>query len=228
MAAGIMGTLHTFLITIFIRRMPISYYLMGMMFWYVLVMWPRVFFRFAHAVGLIRVQTPLDAKHVMIIGAGDAGMMIIRELTSSDHINETPVCIIDDDRSKWKSYVGNVQVVGGRDEILSSVEKYNVQKIYIAMPSVDKQTIRDIVTICSEAKCEIKTLPAMFQIADGTIELKDMKDVGVEDLLGRDQVKVNMDEIYDMISGKVVLITGGGGSIHFLQNSMFQVYGCQM
>lgn len=213
MAAGIVGALHTFLITIFIRRMPISYYLMGMMFWYVLVMWPRVFFRFAHALGLSRIQTSSNAKPVMIIGGGDAGNMILRELVMSEHIDETPVCIIDDDKSKWMSYVGNVQVVGGRDEILSSVEKYNVQKIYIAMPSVDKQTIRDIVTICSETKCEIKTLPAMYQIADGTIELKDMKDVGVEDLLGRDQVKVNMDEIYDMISGKVVLITGGGGSI---------------
>lgn len=212
-AAGVVGFLHTFLITIFIKRMPVSYYLMGIMFWYIFIMWPRLFFRFAHTLGLRKIQASSNAKPVMIIGAGDAGNMILRELVMSERIDENPVCIIDDDMDKWMSYVGNVQIVGGRDEILNSVEKFNIQKIYIAMPSVDKQTIRDIVTICSETKCEIKTLPAMFQIADGSIELKDMKDVGVEDLLGRDQVKVNMDEIYDMISGKVVLITGGGGSI---------------
>ncbi|SKA62903.1 NDP-sugar epimerase, includes UDP-GlcNAc-inverting 4,6-dehydratase FlaA1 and capsular polysaccharide biosynthesis protein EpsC [Eubacterium uniforme] len=212
-AAGVVGLVHTFLITVFVKRMPITYYVLGTMFWYILVIWARLMFRFMETMGLRKIQSTTDAKHVMIIGGGDAGNMILRELVTSSHIKEKPVCIIDDDRDKWMKYVGDVQVVGGRDEILANVEKFGIKKIYIAMPSASKQDIRDIITICSETKCEIKTLPAMYKIADGSIEIKDMKDVGVEDLLGRDQVQVNMDEIYDMISGKNVLITGGGGSI---------------
>ena len=212
-AAGVVGLLHTFLITVFVKRMPITYYVLGIMFWYALVIWARLMFRLMETVGLRKIQNTADAKHVMIIGGGDAGNMILRELVTSSHIKEKPVCIIDDDRDKWMKYVGDVQVVGGRDEILANVEKFGIKKIYIAMPSASKQDIRDIITICSETKCEIKTLPAMYKIADGSVEIKDMKDVGVEDLLGRDQVQVNMDEIYDMISGKNVLITGGGGSI---------------
>ena len=212
-AAGVVGLLHTFFITLFVKRMPITYYVLGTMFWYILVIWARLMFRFMETMGLRKIQSTTDAKHVMIIGGGDAGNMILRELVTSAYINEKPVCIIDDDKEKWMKYVGDVQVVGGRDEILTNVEKFGIKKIYIAMPSASKQDIRDIITICSETKCEIKTLPAMYKIADGSVEIKDMKDVGVEDLLGRDQVQVNMDEIYDMISGKNVLITGGGGSI---------------
>lgn len=212
-AAGVVGLVHTFLITVFVKRMPITYYVLGTMFWYIMVIWARLMFRFMETMGLRKIQSTTDAKHVMIIGGGDAGNMILRELVTSAYINEKPVCIIDDDKEKWMKYVGDVQVVGGRDEILANVEKFGIKKIYIAMPSASKQDIRDIITICSETKCEIKTLPAMYKIADGSVEIKDMKDVGVEDLLGRDQVQVNMDEIYDMISGKNVLITGGGGSI---------------
>ena len=212
-AAGVVGLLHTFFITLFVKRMPITYYVLGTMFWYIMVIWARLMFRFMETMGLRKIQSTTDAKHVMIIGGGDAGNMILRELVTSAYINEKPVCIIDDDKEKWMKYVGDVQVVGGRDEILTNVEKFGIKKIYIAMPSASKKDIRDIITICSETKCEIKTLPAMYKIADGSVEIKDMKDVGVEDLLGRDQVQVNMDEIYDMISGKNVLITGGGGSI---------------
>ena len=120
---------------------------------------------------------------------------------------------MDGDQTKWNKQIEGVPIVGGRESILLAAEKYMVDKIYYAIPSADRKNQRDILTICNQAHCELKTLPGVYQLAKGDVELKDMKTVEIEDLLGRDQVKVDMKEIFNQISGKVVLITGGGGSI---------------
>ena len=200
-------------ITILITRMPLSYYAFGFIFQLVLT----VGVRFAHRfILLFRSKYSRDvstARRVMVIGAGSAGAGIIRETYRSKEMPERVVCVIDDDESKWNRLIEGVPVVGGRDSILENVEKYKVEKIYFAIPSVDRNVKRDFLSICNETGCELKSLPGIYQLATGEVDIKDMKDVDVEDLLGRDSIKVDMTEIYNMISGKVVLITGGGGSI---------------
>ncbi|MCR5148457.1 MAG: polysaccharide biosynthesis protein, partial [Eubacterium sp.] len=209
----ITGAAHVLLITLLIRRMPLSYYIFGIVFQFIMILGGRVTYR---VYLLIRKRYSRDLsilKRVMIIGAGEAGRSVIREIHRSEEMNELPVCVIDGDQTKWNKQIEGVPIVGGRESILLNVEKYKVEKIYYAIPSSDRKTQRDILGICSQTHCELKILPGIYQLANGEVDLKDMKDVAIEDLLGRDQVKVDMKEIFDQISGKVVLITGGGGSI---------------
>ena len=212
-ATAITGIAHIIFITLLIRRMPLSYYAFGPIFQFLLILGVRYSYR-AYLIMRRRYTRDVSSlKRVMIIGAGEAGRNIIREIQRSEEMNEIPVCVIDGDQTKWNKQLEGVPVVGGRESILLNVDKYKVEKIYYAIPSSDKTTQRDILGICSQTHCELKTLPGIYQIANGDVALKDMKDVAIEDLLGRDQVKVDMKEIFDQISGKVVLITGGGGSI---------------
>ena len=212
-ATGITGFSHIIAITLLLKRMPLSYYFFGPVFQFFFIIGIRFFYRF-YLILRKRYTRDVEAPtRVMVIGAGEAGRNVIREIHRSEELNEVPVCVIDKDQSKWNKTIEGVPVVGGRESILLSAEKYKVDKIYYAIPSSDKKTQRDILSICNVTKCQLKTLPGIYQIAKGEVDLKAMKDVAIEDLLGRDQVKVDMDEIYNQISGKVVLITGGGGSI---------------
>ena len=212
-ATAITGISHIIFITLILKRMPLSYYAFGPIFQFILILGVRYSYR-AYLIMRRRYTRDVSSlKRVMVIGAGEAGRSIIREIQRSEEMNEVPVCVIDGDQNKWNKQLEGVPVVGGRESILLNVDKYKVEKIYYAIPSSDKQTQRDILGICSQTHCELKTLPGIYQIANGDVTLKDMKDVAIEDLLGRDQVKVDMQEIFDQISGKVVLITGGGGSI---------------
>ena len=149
----------------------------------------------------------------MVIGAGAAGQAILREMRNSEQISGQACCVIDDNPNKWGRYMEGVQIVGGRDDILATVEKYDIDEIYFAIPTASPQIRRDILNICKETKCELKRLPGMYQLANGDISLSKLKPVAVEDLLGRDPIKVNMDEIFQYIKGKTILVTGGGGSI---------------
>lgn len=149
----------------------------------------------------------------MVIGAGAAGQAILREMRNSEQISGQACCVIDDNPNKWGRYMEGVQIVGGRDDILSAVEKYEINEIYFAIPTASPQIRRDILNICKETKCELKRLPGMYQLANGDVSLSKLKPVAVEDLLGRDPIKVNMDEIFQYIKGKTIMVTGGGGSI---------------
>ena len=149
----------------------------------------------------------------MLIGAGDAGMTILRDVNKNIESSSRVVCIIDDNTNKLGRYIEGVPVVGGRDDILKNVAKYNINEIYFAIPSASNSTRRDILNICREADCEIKVLPGIQQIVNGDVSVNLMKNVAIEDLLGRDVVKVNNEEIFDFINGKTILVTGGGGSI---------------
>jgi FlaA1/EpsC-like NDP-sugar epimerase len=212
-ATAITGICHIILITIIFKRMPLSYYFFGAFFQFVLILSIRYAYRFYIILRKKYMRNVSSLKRVMIIGAGEAGRNVIREIQRYTEMNEVPVCIIDRDQTKWKKQIEGVPVVGGRESILLNVDKYDVDKIYFAIPSASKMDQRDILTICNETKCELKILPGIYQIAKGDVDLKDVKDVAIEDLLGREQIKVDMQEIYDQLSGQVVLITGGGGSI---------------
>lgn len=206
---------HIVLITVIFGRMPLSYYLWGSCFQLLLLLAARFSYRIFSAVPqLFGTDTETQSFHrVMIIGAGDAGRMLLENIQKTRANKDRVVCMIDDNPDKQNRYFDGVQIVGGRDDILRSVEKYNIDRIYIAMPSASKESIRDIVNICKETGCETKTLPDFYQYVNSGITAGALKDVSVEDLLGREPVKADMNEVFNLIRGKTILVTGGGGSI---------------
>ena len=206
---------HTVFITLFFTRMPISYYLTGAILQFGAIAAVRFSYRFILIEHQRRTKNANDklTSRIMMVGAGNAGQMLMRDLHKQVETRERVVCVIDDNPNKWGRYLDGVPIVGGRDEILSSVEKFRIDKIYVAIPSATPQQIRDILNICKETGCELKNLPGMFQFVTGEITASKMKTVAVEDLLGRDPIKVDLTEISGYLTGKVVLVTGGGGSI---------------
>ena len=214
-ACIITSLIHVVGITLFFGRMPISYYLFGAMIQFVAVLGIRFSYRF---ILLERGKRALyaakrDAKKVMIIGAGAAGQMIIRELMHSSGTTDNVKCIIDDNPNKWGRDVEGIPVVGGRDEILKCVQKYEIEKIYVAIPSASAIDKREILNICKETGCELKNLPGVYQFVTGEVSVKAMKSVAIEDLLGRETIKVDLMQIFAELKGKTILVTGGGGSI---------------
>lgn len=211
----LLGLFHSVFITLVFLRMPISYYIIGIAIQTALIL----FIRFAYRSILLerkkntRQQQKADASRVMLIGAGSAGQMVLRDLHNAKEINERVCCIIDDNKNKWGRYIDGVPIVGGRDEILLSVEKYGIEKIYLTIPSSTAEQKRDILNICKETDCKLKNLPGIAEIVNGVVTANSMRDVAVEDLLGREPIRPDMDEIYRFITGKVILVTGGGGSI---------------
>ena len=197
-----------------LRRMPLSYYFGGLLIQIVLT----AGIRFSYRIYLtwrdrIRNNNDLTKSRIMIIGAGEAGRAIYRELEAVQESNMRVVCFIDDNPNKWGRYVDGVPIVGSRDDIMASVKKYHVDKIFIAIPRADLVTRRNLANLCSATDCEVKILPGTLQLANGEVSVAQMKNVAVEDLLGRDVIDVNDEEIFENITDRVVLVTGGGGSI---------------
>ena len=193
-------------------RMPVSYYISGIFIQFVLTLGVRFAYRF---ILLLRGRhnTELPQKRVMLIGAGAAGQMIFRDIKAAKETNERVYCFIDDNSNKWGRYIDGVEVFGGRESILEACRKYAIDKIYIAIPSAKAEDKREILQICNETNCELMNLPGMYQLYTGEVTISKMKPVAVEDLLGRDPIKVDMSEIFQYLQGKTVLVTGGGGSI---------------
>lgn len=196
-----------------ICRMPVSYYFVGALLQLFLMTFIRFSYRFINLERSRRSKNQEVKKNVMIIGAGEAGRMIIRELLASTNLKSTPCCIIDDNDNKWNRFIEGVPIVAGRDDIMINVKKYNIDQILFAIPSATANDRRNILNICKETGCELKQLPGVYQIVTGEVLMSKMRPVAIEDLLGRDTIKVNMDEIFQYIKGKVILVTGGGGSI---------------
>ncbi|MDD6794731.1 MAG: nucleoside-diphosphate sugar epimerase/dehydratase [Clostridiaceae bacterium] len=200
-------------ITIFVCRMPASYYVFGSILQFCLVVMVRFAYRYITLERTKREQSRRMIHNAMIIGAGAAGQIILKELNISKEYGARACCVIDDNSNKWGRFMEGIPIVGGRDSILKNVEKYNIDKIFFAIPSATSEDKREILNICKETRCELKTLPGIFQLANGQVSLEKMKAVAVEDLLGREVIKVNMKEIFENIKGKTIMITGGGGSI---------------
>lgn len=214
-ATAITAVIHAVGITVLFQRMPMSYYLVGAGIQFLLTVGVRFSYRFIllERGKRDKVQRDAAASRVMLIGAGAAGQMILRDMHSAKEVNERVCCIIDDNRNKWGRFIDGVPIVGGRDDILLNVKKYHVEKIFVAIPSASPEVRRDILDICGQTGCVLKNLPGMYQFFVGNVTAGAMQDVNVEDLLGRDPVRVNMDEIFRFLTDKVILVTGGGGSI---------------
>lgn len=206
---------HALFITLFIVRMPISYYFGGAIIQFFLVLAVRFGYRFILLERSRRTKALQRAKaqNVMLIGAGVAGQTILRDISSQSTYSERVCCIIDDNHNKWSRYIDGIPVVGGRHQIPEAAEKYNIDKIYLCIPSATAAQRRDILDICKGTGCALKNLPGIYQLIDGDISVSSMKEVDVEDLLGREPVQVENEEIFNFLSGKTILVTGGGGSI---------------
>ena len=216
MATVVTGTAHVVGITLFVRRMPIAYYVFGICAQFIFTTGIRFGYRFVNLERAKREKTEKSAHvkhHVMVIGAGAAGMTVLRELHNSRELTSRACCVIDDNPNKWNRFIEGTPIVGGRDTILENVEKYDIDTIMLTMPSASAKDKRDILNICKETNCELKSLPGIYQLANGEVLLSKMKSVAIEDLLGRDQIKVDMAEIFNQLKGKTILVTGGGGSI---------------
>lgn len=151
--------------------------------------------------------------NVMIIGAGEAGNMLLREIKRSSHLPMRVVCFIDDDPLKQGYYMNDVPIVGNRDVIGEMVKKYEVNEIYIALPSASINERRELMTICNDTGCKIKLLPGIYQLMNGEVKVSKLRNVEIEDLLGRDPISVNMNQIASYVENRTVMVTGGGGSI---------------
>lgn len=156
-------------------------------------------------------QRPLEK--VMIIGAGVAEEKVYKEILGSKSIYKEVICFIDDEPSKWNRTIHGVSIYGGRDKIIEAVNKYKIEEIMVAMPSASKRDLIDIFNICKETKCKLKKLPGIYQFINEDVHISDLKEVEIQDLLGRDPIKVNLADIMGYVTDKVVMVTGGGGSI---------------
>lgn len=209
LATVISGVLYPIVMLATHNKMPASYYLIGIVIQFCLTLGVRFSYRF---ILLLRSRTSKKQSetNVMLIGAGSAGQMIQRDIVGAREINEKVACFIDDNPNKWGRYIDNVVVYGGRDSIMEAVHKFDIKKIYVAIPSGKPEDKRDILRVCNDTECEIMNLPGMYQLYTGDVSVSKMKPVQIEDLLGRDPIKPDMTEVFDYVKDKTVLITGVG------------------
>ena len=206
---------NSFITVSFIRRMPISYYVFGIGFQFFFGVLIRFSYRF---VLLLRdsVEVNQDSNNVLLIGAGSAGRMILRDVNfvnGGAHGSAKIVAIIDDNENKWGRYIDGVEVIGGRDKILYAAENYDIDEIYIAIASLAPSEKRDLINICKQTDCKIKQLPNMYAEKAGIISAGNLQNITIEDVLGRDPISLHQEDVAAQLQGKVVLVTGGGGSI---------------
>lgn len=222
LASGIMTAVHvagTVVLSLLFGndghyRMPISYYFVGTLIQFLLVLGVRFSYRFVLLMrGIHSKGDDSSDGRVMLVGAGSAGQMILRDVNNNPDRKQKILCVIDDNPNKWDRYIDGVPVVGGKDSIMANVEKFRINTIYVAIPSATAEQKREILNVCKETNCELKSLPGIYQFVSGEVTVHAMKDVAVEDLLGRETIRVDMGEIFDQLSGKTILVTGGGGSI---------------
>ncbi|WP_425539593.1 polysaccharide biosynthesis protein [Microaceticoccus formicicus] len=161
------------------------------------------------------VGSKLDAnlKRTLIVGAGESGLMVLRELKKHPELGNVTIAFVDDDPAKYKRTIDGVQVAGNRNDIPELTKKLKIDEIIVAMPSAKNEDQKKILDICSRTSTKVRIVPGVYEMIDDKIELKDIRDIEIDDLLGRDEIKLNTSELSEFINGKVVLVTGGGGSI---------------
>lgn len=194
------------------RAVPRSYYFLYLFLLITCVFSSRFSYRFFRSMKH-KQQNKKNRIAVMVIGAGEAANLIIKEIVNSNFSTMVIKCIIDDDKGKWGKYIQGIKVVGGRDKIVECADVYEVDEIIVAMPSASRAEIKSILEICKDTNCKLRSLPGMYQLVNGEVNVSKLRDVEVEDLLGRDPISVDLDSILGYVQGKAVLVTGGGGSI---------------
>ncbi|WP_394866651.1 polysaccharide biosynthesis protein [Paraclostridium bifermentans] len=189
-----------------------TFYILNLIITTSLISWARLTYRTGRRV-LIRSRLKEKPSNVLIVGAGSAGDIVIQELKNNPKLLKKPIGIVDDDIKKQCRRMHNVPIIGMVKDIDTIVTKYDIDEIIIAIANISRKDKKNIIEVCKQTKCKLKTIPGIFEIIDGKVDIKKIRDVQIEDLLGRDPVKVNLDEISGYLQNKVVLVTGGGGSI---------------
>ena len=212
LASFLVGVLHFLTVFGTFHRLPRSYFIFFTILLFLLTLASRFSYR------LFRVTTSVRGKkkrqkNTLIVGGGEACNMILSEYANSDHLDATVRCIIDDDKSKHGTYIHGVRVVGGRDRIVACAKQFEIDEIIVAMPSAPKREISAILEICQKTDAQLRILPGIYQFVTGEAVVQKLRPVQIEDLLGRDQVQIDVDAVTGYVRDKVVLVTGGGGSI---------------
>ena len=198
---------------VFMLEVPRSYYV----FYLFLMVTTTTITRFSYRM-LATVKHGLkrnrgEIVNTLVIGAGEAGSVIVQEIKSSKYLNRNVVGIIDDNPSKKGKYLHGIKILGNRNDIKRLAEKYDVQEIILAIPSASAKDTRDILKICNETECKLKVLPGMYQLITEEVSVSKLREVSIEDLLGRDTINIDVESVYNHVNNQVVMITGGGGSI---------------
>ena len=191
---------------------PRSYYAFFGIFLFGLVFLCRYSYRAARSVRNM-VRDADYTRNVLIIGAGESGNALIKEIKNSRYLKKRVVGVIDDNKGKLGGYIHGVKIVGTREDIIEKSEELHVHEIIVAMPSASPKQMKRILDICKQTRCELKRLPGIYQLVNGDVSISNLKEVDVNDLLGREPVNVDLDSIMGYVSGKTVMVTGGGGSI---------------
>ena len=211
-ACGVTAALNGLGLMIAKKPVPRSFYFMFVFLLIAFTFASRFSYRFFRSLKQ-KGRKKEHCSNIMVIGAGEAANLIIRDIINSKYTHMQIKCIIDDDVNKHGKYIQGIKIIGGREKIKEAVDTYAIDEIFIAMPSVPKSVISGIIDICKDTTCKLRTLPGMYQLVNGEVNVSQLKDVDVEDLLGRDPIVVDLDSILGYVQGRCVLITGGGGSI---------------
>ncbi len=195
-----------------IQPVPQSYYFLYTFLLITAIFASRFSYRFFRSRKHIGINKS-DSKAVMVIGAGEAANIIIKDIITSNYTTMSIKCIIDDDTNKWGKYIQGIRVVGGRERIVECADLYDIDEIIVAMPSISRPEMKNILDICKNTNCKLRSLPGMYQLVNGEVNVSRLRDVEVEDLLGREPIAVDFDSIAEYVKDKVVMVTGGGGSI---------------
>ncbi len=211
-ASAIVCTLQMAAVLLKLIKLPMSFPILNWLFLTAMI----AAFRFSYR--LLRgthgqKKRKASRKRTMLIGAGDAGMLVLREFQTSVNSENQVVCVVDDDRQKHGKYLRNVKICGTRKDIVRLAVEYDIEEIVFAIPAASIRERKEILSYCQQTGCRLKILPGIFQLANGEVSVQKIRDVEILDLLGRDSVQVDMSEISQMLHDKVVLVTGGGGSI---------------
>lgn len=197
------------------ENMPRSYYVLYWFFLFGLTCLSRFSYRILRLVSAKRsdMASGNSKINVMVIGAGAAGNSILKEIETSQYINLKVKCIIDDQEGCHGKILRGIPIVGGRDKIADAVNEYGIDEIIFAIPTASSKVRKEILDICKETGCKLRALPGMYQLINGEVSVSKLQEVQIEDLLGREPIQINIDEVIGYVSGKVIMVTGGGGSI---------------
>lgn len=214
-SATMLSIILTVIITVIaFERMPIGFYMIGWLLLFMYTAFIRLSYRLLRRFKMTgERRASANRKNVMIIGAGGAGMALLKEYRTSDKIMDVVKCLIDDNIHKKGKYLNGVPVVGGREHIDEAVKKYKINKIILAIPTASQQDKKEILDICKYTGCQVQTVPGIYQLVNGEVNVSQLRDVEIEDLLGRDPIRMNIEEVLGYVKDQVVLVTGGGGSI---------------
>ena len=196
-------------------KMPYAFWIIGLMISFALTTASRFAYRLIRSGQKMFEQksNSYAEERVMVIGAGNAGQLLIRELIMSSHLSAKACCIIDDNPAKKGRFLDGIPIVGNRHDIPEMVVKYNINKIIYAVPTTAGKDRKEILIICKDTGCQVQVIPGIYQMVDGKVSVSNLRPVSIEDLLGRDEVVVDNDQIHSFLEGKVIMVTGGGGSI---------------